>query len=109
MDLKDQLQSLFPDHKPSKEEEKQEKQDGLWIQEEPLQCKFKKRNGKPTTIIDGYTGAKEDFEELTREIKKTLGVGGTFKNEQIIIHGDYRPKIMKMLKEKGFKVKRIGG
>lgn len=108
MDLKDQLQSLFPDHKPS-EEEKQEDQDGLWIQDEPLQCKFNKRNGKPTTIIDGYTGAKEDFEELSRDIKKALGVGGSVKNDQIIIQGDYRPKIMELLKERGFKVKRVGG
>ena len=110
MDLKDQLKSLFPDHKSDEVENKtEENQDGLWIQNDPLLCKFEKRNGKPITIIDNYTGAKKDFKELSREIKTALGVGGTVKNEQIIIQGDYRPQIMKLLKEKGFKVKRVGG
>ena len=46
---------------------------------------------------------------LAKEIKKLLSVGGSFKNEQIIIQGDYRDKIMGFLKNKGFKVKRVGG
>ncbi len=110
MDLKDQLKALFPDHESAEQENnKEEKPDGLWIQDDPLLCKFEKRNGKPITLIDNYNGAKKDFKELAREIKTTLGVGGTVKNEQIIIQGDYRPQIMKLLKEKGFKVKRVGG
>ena len=44
-----------------------------------------------------------------KEIKKLLGVGGSFKNDQIIIQGDYRDNIMVFLKNKGFKVKRVGG
>src|SRR5699024_5983913 len=111
MDLKDQLKALITEHENSSEEENtnQENQDGLWIQEDPLLCKFEKRNGKPITLIDNYTGAKKDFKELAHEIKTALGVGGTVKNEQIIIQGDYRPQIMKLLKERGFKVKRVGG
>lgn len=110
MDLQDQLKNLFPDHKFEEENHAhQEEADGLWIQDEPLECKFEKRNGKPITLIDNYTGAKEDFKELAREIKTTLGVGGSIKNEQIIIQGDYRPQIMKLLKDRGFKVKRVGG
>lgn len=110
MDLKDQLQDLFPDHEsPENDHEKEQNNEGLWIQEEPLQCKFEKRRGKPTTIIDGYTGAKSDFKQLAKELKQSLGVGGSVKNEQIIIQGDFRERIMTFLKEYGFAVKRVGG
>jgi len=108
MDLKDQLKSLFPEHQPSQEEEIKETP-SIWLQKEPLICKYEKRKGKPITIIEGYTGANSDFKILTKEIKKLLGVGGSYKNDQIIIQGDYRDNIMVFLKNKGFKVKRVGG
>ncbi|MBF0595942.1 translation initiation factor [Faecalibacter rhinopitheci] len=109
MDLQDQLKNLFPDHVIQPEEEIQEEGHELWMQKEPLICKFEKRKGKVNTIIEGYTGADDDFKLLAKEIKQFLGVGGSFKDEQIIIQGDYRDKIMAYLKDKGFKVKRVGG
>lgn len=109
MDLQDQLKNLFPEHITSLEEEEVFVEKELWIQSEPLICKFEKRKGKPTTIIEGYTGADEDFKLLAKELKTKLSVGGTFKDDSIIIQGDYRDKIMIILKEKGFKVKRVGG
>ena len=109
MDLQDQLKNLFPEHIPSTEEEQVIEDKELWIQEEPMICKFEKRKGKPTTIIEGYTGTDEDFKILAKELKTKLSVGGSFKDDSIIIQGDYRDKIMTILKEKGFKVKRVGG
>lgn len=108
MDLQDQLKNLFPEHEVSETVE-ETSESTLWLQEDPLICKYEKRKGKPTTIIEGYTGAQQDFKQLAKEIKQLLGVGGSFKNEQIIIQGDYRIKIMEFLKDKGFKVKRVGG
>jgi len=108
MDFKDQLKNLFPEHQPTVEDAQIE-DSSIWMQEEPMICKYEKRKGKPTTIIEGYTGADSDFKQLAKEIKKLLSVGGSFKNEQIIIQGDYRDKIMDFLKNKGFKVKRVGG
>lgn len=108
MDLQDQLKNLFPEHIVS--EEPAPKEDtALWLQDDPLICKYEKRKGKPITIIEGYTGATADFKQLAKEIKQLLSVGGSFKNEQIIIQGDYRDRIMKFLQEKGFKTKRVGG
>ncbi|MBU2905446.1 MULTISPECIES: translation initiation factor [Arenibacter] len=109
MDLKDQLKNLFPDHKPTEEEPKKDVENEIWLQEEPIICKYEKRKGKPTTILEGYTGADEDFKKLAKELKTKLSVGGSFKDDSIIIQGDYRDKIMKILQEKGFKVKRVGG
>ncbi len=109
MSLQDQLKNLFPDHVEEEPTEASSDGNNLWMQEEPILCKYEKRKGKPITILEGYTGANEDFRSLSKEIKKKLSVGGSFKDDKIIIQGDYRDKIMQMLKEKGFNVKRVGG
>lgn len=110
MDLSDQLKNLFPDHTPEESNDTDGSNDlGIWMQEDPLLCKYEKRKGKPITIIEGYTGADSDFKILAKELKTMLGVGGSFKKEKIIIQGDYRDKIMSFLKDKGFKTKRVGG
>ena len=101
---------INPDHVETNEPEQVEEQEHvLYVQKEPMICKFEKRKGKPTTIIEGYEGSDEDFKVLAKEIKTKLSVGGTFKDDSIIIQGDYRDKIMAILKEKGFKTKRVGG
>ncbi|WP_396601016.1 translation initiation factor [Algibacter sp. R77976] len=109
MDLQDQLKNLFPEH--IEEESTSEITDAsdIWMQDDPILCKYEKRKGKPITILEGYTGATEDFKKLAKEIKTKLSVGGSFKDDKIIIQGDYRDKIMQMLKDKGFNVKRVGG
>ncbi|WP_281540297.1 translation initiation factor [Maribacter aestuarii] len=108
MDLQDQLKNLFPDHTPE-EIPKTEKKANVWLQEDPILCKYEKRKGKPITILEGYTGADSDFKKLAKELKTKLSVGGSFKDDKIIIQGDYRDKIMEILKAKGFNVKRVGG
>lgn len=110
MDLQDQLKKLFPDHvcKAPLHDSKNAESD-IWLQDDPIICKYEKRKGKPITILEGYTGASEDFKKLAKELKTKLSVGGSFKDDKIIIQGDYRDKIMQMLKDKGFNVKRVGG
>jgi translation initiation factor 1 len=109
MDLQDQLKNLFPEHVPESTDESLDEKEGLWLQEDPIICKYEKRKGKPITILEGYTGATEDFKTLAKELKTKLSVGGSFKDDKIIIQGDYRDKIMTILKQKGFNVKRVGG
>ncbi|QFZ53524.1 translation initiation factor [Oceanihabitans sp. IOP_32] len=109
MDLKDQLKNLFPEHISEEPMNDSEENNNIWLQDDPILCKYEKRKGKPITILEGYTGATEDFKTLAKDIKKTLSVGGSFKDDKIIIQGDYRDKIMQILKDKGFNVKRVGG
>ncbi len=108
MDLQDQLKNLFPEH-VSEEPIATEKKSDIWMQDDPIICKYEKRKGKPITILEGYTGATEDFKALAKELKQQLSVGGSFKDDRIIIQGDYRDRIMSILKDKGFNVKRVGG
>lgn len=108
MNLEDQLKNLFPEHVP--EEKTIEKpKSNIWMQDDPIICKYEKRKGKPITILEGYDGADSDLKTLAKELKTKLSVGGTVKQNKIIIQGDYRDKIMQILKEKGFQVKRVGG
>ena len=109
MDLQDQLKNLFPDHKPEETTKTPQVESEIWLQDDPIICKYEKRKGKPITILEGYTGATEDFKQLAKELKTRLSVGGSFKDDKIIIQGDYRDKIMEMLMAKGFNVKRVGG
>ena len=109
MDLQDQLKNLFPEHEPEKTETTSKTENDIWLQDDPIVCKYEKRKGKPITILEGNNGAESDFKKLAKELKTKLSVGGSFKNGQIIIQGDYRDKIMGLLKEKGFSVKRVGG
>jgi len=72
-------------------------------------CKYEKRNGKPVTIVEGFEGNDDDLKALVKTLKVKLGVGGSFRDGEMLIQGDYRDKIMALLRADGFKVKRVGG
>ena len=61
------------------------------------------------TIVEGYIGSNKMFLELSKYLKKSCGVGGSIKNQTILIQGNHREKILKLLSERGFKVKVSGG
>lgn len=109
MDLEDQLKKLFPDHVPKKSDNRKNDSSIKTIQIEPIICKYEKRKGKPITILEGFLGSPKDFKNLAKELKTKLSVGGSYKDDKIIIQGDYRDKIMQILMNKGFNVKRVGG
>lgn len=69
----------------------------------------KQRKGKVATIIEGFVGTTEDLKQLAKELKASCGVGGSAKEGEIIIQGDFRNKIMEILQNKGYKTKRVGG
>ncbi len=69
----------------------------------------KNRAGKIATLIKGFTGNEEDIKNLAKELKTLCGVGGSVKEDDIIIQGNFRDKIMEYLTKKGYKVKRVGG
>ena len=105
MDLRDQLKNLFPEHEEQDFEMPEEK----FEQKNPLICKFEKkgRNGKPVTLIEGFEGTEEELKQISKKIKTTLGIGGSEKDGIIVIQGDNRDKIMKILQDMGYKPKEL--
>jgi translation initiation factor 1 len=69
----------------------------------------KKRAGKEVTLIKGFIGSEDDLTELARKLKTKLGTGGSAKEGEIIIQGDFRERVMAWLISEKFKVKKAGG
>ena len=70
----------------------------------------KNRRGKVATIVTGYRGNLQFLKDLGKELKKECGVGGTVKNNEIIIQGDFKDKVIASLISKGYKnTKGTGG
>ena len=69
----------------------------------------KHRAGKTVIIIKGFIGSKSDLKNLGKKIKKECGVGGSVKNNDIIIQGSMREKIALILENEGIPYKKSGG
>jgi len=76
-------------------------------QVEPLRVELDKRNGKPATLVTDFKGKDDELKDLAKLLKVKCGAGGSSRDGEILVQGDFRVKIAEILLEMGFKVKKI--
>ena len=68
----------------------------------------KQRAGKKVTLIKGFVGSEDKINALAKMLKSRCGVGGTAKDGEIIIQGDFRDRVVEILTKEGYKAKKAG-
>lgn len=63
----------------------------------------KHRAGKAVTLITGFIGKEENLEDLGKKIKTFCGTGGSAKDDEIIVQGDQREKVLQWLVKNDYK------
>ena len=104
-DWKDRLNVVYstnPDFQYESNEE--EEQETLPKNQQKLRVSMEKkgRGGKTVTLIRGFIGTEEDLKELGKLLKTKCGVGGSAKEGEIIIQGDFKQRIIDLLKAEGY-------
>ena len=104
-DWKDRLNVVYSTNPDFQYESIEEKEMGtLPKNQQKLRVSIEKkgRGGKTVTLIRGFIGTEDDLKELGKLMKTKCGVGGSVKDEEIIIQGDFKQRIIDLLKAEGY-------
>ena len=111
-DWKDRLNVVYstnPDFQY--ETEADERQETLQPSRQNLKVSIdrKQRAGKSVTLVQGFVGTADDLKELAKMLKSKCGVGGSAKDGEILIQGEFKQKVYDLLVQAGYKAKMSGG
>lgn len=104
-DWKERLNVVYstnPDYNYETNEEKEEATLPPAQQRLRVQLDRKNRGGKVVTLVTGFIGTEEDLKDLGKLLKSKCGVGGSAKEGEIIVQGDFKQKVLELLKKEGY-------
>ena len=104
-DWKDKLNVVYstnPDF--SYDTGEQEEPETLPKNTQKLRVRIEKnhRGGKTVTIVSGFIGSEADLKELGKLLKTKCGVGGSAKEGELLIQGEFKEKVVEILKKEGY-------
>lgn len=91
------------DYQTSREEEQETIPPGE--QRLRVQIDRKQRKGKSVTLVSGFVGRENDLKDLAKMLKSKCGVGGSAKDGEIIVQGEWVEKVTGILRKEGYQVK----
>ena len=104
-DWKDRLNVVYSTNRDFKYElDDEEEQTTLQPSQQRLRVQLdrKNRGGKVVTLVTGFIGTEDDLKELGKFLKSKCGVGGSAKDGEIIVQGDFKQKVLELLKKEGY-------
>ena len=103
-DWKDRLGMVYSTNPNYHFENDEEEIETLPRQQQKLRVRIEKnhRGGKTVTIVSGFVGSDDDLKELGRLLKTKCGVGGSQKDGEVLVQGDFKEKVILILKQEGY-------
>ena len=103
-DWKDRLGMVYSTNPDYHFENDEEEIETLPRQQQKLRVRIEKnhRGGKTVTIVAGFVGSEDDLKELGRLLKTKCGVGGSQKDGEVLVQGDFKEKVIQILKQEGY-------
>ena len=104
-DWKDRLNIVYstnPDFQYSTDEKEEIETPPKQQQKLRVSIEKNHRGGKTVTIVKNFIGSEDDMKELGRLLKTKCGVGGSVKDGEILVQGEFKEKIIELLKKEGY-------
>lgn len=103
-DWKDRLNIVYSTNPDFRYDDGTEEEETIEKSRQKLRVAIEKkgRGGKTVTVVSGFIGKEDDLKELGKMLKAKCGVGGSVKDGEILIQGEFKQRVVDLLKSEGY-------